>query len=299
MRYTLRQLEVFLATARHESVSQAAVELALSQSAVSGALRDLEKQFDVVLFDRVGKRLYLSEFGRELRAPAEDVLARARELEQSLGGSSVRGRLRVGATLTIGNYLAVPMIAAFRERYPEADVQLEVANTASIAARVADYTLDMGLVEGEFNHPDLSLQPWRGDELCVFAAPGHPVLARGDLDDVGLVAQDWILREPGSGTRQAFDRAMHGILASMNVVLELQHTEAIKRAVEAGLGLGCLSRISLEDAFRRGSLVPVAVPGRDLRRGLGILLHRQKYQGPALRAWLALCRERGEAGADA
>lgn len=297
MRYTLRQLEVFLATARHESVSQAAAELAMSQSAVSGSLRDLEAQFDVVLFDRIGKRLRLSEFGRELRAPAEDVLARARELEQALGGSAVRGRLRVGATLTIGNYLAVPMIAAFRERHPEADVQLEVANTASIAARVADYSLDMGLVEGEFNHPDLALQPWRSDELCVFAAPGHPALRAGPLDDAGLVAQPWILREAGSGTRQAFDRAMHGILASMHIVLELQHTEAIKRAVEAGMGLGCLSRISLEDAFRRGSLVPVPVRGRDLRRQLGILLHRSKYQGPALRAWLALCREAGEAAA--
>lgn len=295
MRYTLRQLEVFLATARHESVSRAAEDLALSQSAVSGSLRDLETQFDVVLFDRIGKRLRLSEFGRELRASAEDVLARARELEQALGGSSVRGRLRVGATLTIGNYLAVPMIAAFRERYPETDVQLEVANTASIAARVADYSLDMGLVEGEFNQPDLSLQPWRGDELCVFAAPGHPVLSQGALDDAALAAQSWILREPGSGTRQAFDRAMHGILATMDIVLELQHTEAIKRAVEAGMGLGCLSRISLEDAFRRGSLVPVPVQGRDLHRQLGILLHRDKYQGPALRAWLGLCREAGEA----
>lgn len=298
MRYTLRQLEVFLATARHESVSQAAVELAMSQSAVSGALRDLEGQFDVVLFDRIGKRLRLSEFGRELRAPAEDVLDRARELEQALGGSSVRGRLRVGATLTIGNYLAVPMIAAFRERHPEADVQLEVANTAAIASRVADYSLDMGLVEGEFNHPDLLLQPWRGDELCVFAAPGHPVLRQLPLDDKDLAAQPWILRESGSGTRQAFDRAMHGLLPSLEVSLELQHTEAIKRAVEAGLGLGCLSRISLEDAFQRGSLVPVPVAGRDFHRQLGILLHRHKYQGPALRAWLALCQEMGEGSDD-
>lgn len=291
MRFSLRQLEVFLATARHENVTRAAADLAMSQSAASGSLRELEEQFDVRLFDRVGKRLQLSELGRQLRPQAETVLAQARAFEQALAGEEVMGRLRVGATMTIGNYLAVAMIADFRSRYPAAEIALSVANTETIAEQVASFELDMGMIEGEFHHPDLETLHWRRDELVVFAAPDHPLASSSGLDDKALLSLPWILRERGSGTRQTFDRAMHGLLPDLAISMELQHTEAIKRAVEAGLGVGCLSRISLLEAFKRGSLVPLQVPGRDFSRELYLISHRKKFQGAALKHWLQLCRE--------
>jgi DNA-binding transcriptional LysR family regulator len=290
MRYSLRQLEVFLATARSENITRAAESLAMSQSAASGSLRDLESQFGVRLFDRIGKRLKLSELGRQLRPEAENLLARARDLEQALAGNRASGRLQLGATLTIGNYLAVPMIADFRQRYPGADVSLSVANTETIAARVAGFELDLGLVEGEIHHPDLEVLHWRKDKLQLFAAPEHPLAGR-PLEDADLLGLPWIVREPGSGTRQTFDRAMHGLLPGLQISLELQHTEAIKRAVEAGLGVGCLSQISLSEAFARGSLVPLQAPGRDFSRELFIINHRRKYHGAAVEQWLALCRD--------
>jgi len=159
MRYTLRQLQVFLAAARYENVSRAAETLAMSQSAASGALKELEQQFDVLLFDRIGKRLKLSELGRQLRPQAEALLAQARDFEQSLAGTEVKGTLRIGATLTIGNYLAVKMIADFRKQYPGTAVTLEVANTKTIAQQVADFEIDLGMIEGELHHPDLSTTP--------------------------------------------------------------------------------------------------------------------------------------------
>lgn len=290
MRYSLRQLEVFLAVARSENVSRAAETLAMSQSAASGALKELEQQFDVLLFDRMGKRLQLSELGRQLRPEAEALLAQAGAFEQSLVGESVGGRLRIGATLTIGNYLAVEMIAAFRQRYPETDIALGVANLQHIAEQVADFEIDLGMVEGELHHPDLEMHFWREDELQVFAAPGHPLAKKRAVSDEQLLAQDWIVREPGSGTRQTFDRAMQGILPDLKLSMELQHTEAIKRAVEAGLGIGCLSKISLVEAFRRGSLVPLRVPGRDFSRAFYLVTHRSKYHSTALRRWLELCQ---------
>ncbi len=290
MRYSLRQLEVFLATARFENVTRAADSLAMSQSAASGSLKELEQQFDVQLFDRVGKRLQLSELGRQLRPAAERLLAQAKSFEQALEGNEVIGRLQVGATLTIGNYLAVGLIAEFRRRFPEADVALSVANTESIAERVAGFELDMGLIEGELAHQDLETLHWREDELAVFAAPGHPLADARRVDDRQLLLQRWILREPGSGTRQTFERAMRGILPDLEIAMELQHTEAIKRAVEAGLGVGCLSRISLEDAFRRGTLVPLRVPQRDFSRQLYLILHRNKFHSATLRRWLDICR---------
>jgi DNA-binding transcriptional LysR family regulator len=204
------------------------------------------------------------------------------------------GRLQLGATMTIGNYLAVAMIANFRSRYPAAEIALHVANTEAIAEGVAGFELDVGMIEGEFHHPELDTTHWRNDELVVFAAPDHPqVISRG-LTDRDLLAQRWIVRERGSGTRQTFDRAMHGLLPGLAVAMELQHTEAIKRAVEAGLGIGCLSRISLADAFRRGSLVPLRVPGRDFSRELYLITHRKKFHGTTLQRWLELCRESGD-----
>ena len=139
MRYSLRQLEVFLATARYENVTRAAQALSMSQSAASGSLSELESQFDVKLFDRIGKRLQLSELGQQLRPRAESLLEQAQALEQALAGNEVIGRLQIGATLTIGNYIAVNMIADFRQQNPQADVVLQVANTETIAEQVASF----------------------------------------------------------------------------------------------------------------------------------------------------------------
>ena len=290
MKYTLRQLEVFLATARAQTLSQAAQELAMSQSAASDALAGLEHQFEVRLFDRIGKRLQLNETGRSLLPAAEELLVRARELERVLGRKDTAGSLAVGATLSIGNYLAVPIMLRYMHENPGARVTLDVANTATIAQKIARFELDVGLIEGEIRHPELELAPWRDDELVVFCAPQHPLAKRRRLGERELLAATWILREPGSGTRQAFDRAMHGLLPQLDVLLELQHTEAIKRAVESGIGIGCLSRATMQEAFQRGSLVPLAVPARDFTRQFYIVLHRRKYHSAGIRRWVELCR---------
>lgn len=262
----------------------------MSQSAVSGALSDLERQFDIQLFERIGKRLQLSGLGRSLRARAEALQEQAREFEGSLASHDSVGLLRVGATLSIGNHLMVPQIARFMREHPGARVTLDVANTAEIARRVANFEIDLGLVEGELQEPELKVTRWRPDELVVFCAPTHPFASRPELTDEDLLAASWIVRERGSGTRQAFERAMHGLLPDLKVVLELQHTEAIVGAVEAGLGVGCISRIALEEAFRRGALVPCRVPGRDFQRWFYLVLHEQKYQSASLLSFLEQLR---------
>ncbi len=291
MRFSLRQLEIFLATARYENVTRAADALSMSQSAASGSLSELERSFDMQLFDRVGKRLKLNELGAQLRPGAENLLEQAREFELALAGRHVVGKLKLGATLSIGNYLAVGMIAQFRQRFPNSDVTLSVANTETIAEQVRQFELDVGLIEGELHDAELEAMPWRDDELQVFAAPGHPLAGSKSMTDAQLREQAWIVREPGSGTRQTFDRAMHGILADLNIAMELQHTEAIKRAVEAELGVGCLSAICLQEAFSRGSLVPLSVPGRNFKRQFHIILHRKKFRSESLSQWLKLCLE--------
>jgi DNA-binding transcriptional LysR family regulator len=169
-------------------------------------------------------------------------------------------------------------------------VALHVHNTAQIVHQIAHYELDLGLIEGECHHPDIEVQPWVEDELVVFCAPQHQLATRGKVGLDELRNEGWILREKGSGTRMRFDQAVRGHHAPLNVRLELEHTEAIKRAVESGLGIGCISRLALRDAFRRGSLVPVETPDLDLARQFYFIWHKQKYQTSAMREFLELCR---------
>lgn len=290
MKYTLRQLEIFVAVARHESVSRAADELALSQSATSTALGELERQFDTQLFDRIGKALRLNELGQVLLPHAVQLLEHAAEIETLLASKTDYGPLQIGATLTIGNYLATLIAAEFLRLHPSAQVKLSVHNSATIVHQLVHYDLDLGLIEGACRHPDLVAEPWVEDELVVFCAPGHP-LAHGrpaTLDELG--AQDWVLREAGSGTRETFDQALRHFGGELKVRLELEHTEAIKRAVESGIGIGCISRLALREAFRRGSLVAVDTPQLDLRRQFQFVTHKRKYVTAGMREFIALCR---------
>lgn len=290
MRYTLRQLEVFVAVGRCESVSRAADTLALSQSAVSTALGSFERQFNGQFLDRVGKTLRLNELGRQLLPKAVELLDRAREIEDLLQGKSGLGAIEIGATLTIGNYLATLIVASFLQQHPESRVRLHVHNTATIVQQVAHYELDLGLIEGECSHPDLKVQRWVGDELVVFCSPNFHLAKHTSVSTEELAMQPWIMREHGSATRETLEHAMRHHASRLNIRLELQHTEAIKRAVEFGLGIGCISRLALREAFRRGNLMPIATPGLDLRRQFHFLWHKEKYQTLGMREFLALCR---------
>ncbi len=291
MKYTLRQLEIFVAISRTASVSRASEVLSLSQSATSTALSELEKQFDLQLFDRVGKSLRINETGQQLLPRAVELLDRAKEIENLLQGHAGFGHMKIGATLTVGNYLATILAARFLQEHPDSRIALQVHNTSTIVQKIANHELDLGLIEGDCNHPDIEVQAWIADELVVFSAPNHPLAKLQKVSLTQLLNEQWILREKGSGTRETFDRAFHNHHADLNIRLELEHTEAIKRAVESGLGIGCISRLALKDAFRRGSLVPIATPQLDLGRFFYFLWHKQKYQTTGMREFLNLCRQ--------
>ncbi|MES2499929.1 MAG: LysR family transcriptional regulator [Pseudomonadota bacterium] len=291
MKYSLRQLEIFVAISRTANVSRAAEELSLSQSATSTALGEFEKQFDLQLFDRVSKSLRINEIGQQLLPRAVELLDRAKEIEALLQGNTSFGHMKIGATLTVGNYLVTILVARFLQAHPESRIQLQVQNTSAIVQQIANHELDLGLIEGDCDHPDIEVQPWIADELVVFSAPDHPLAKLRKVTIEQLLLEPWILREKGSGTRETFNRAFHNYNARLNIRLELEHTEAIKRAVESGLGIGCISRLALKDAFRRGSLVPLITPQLSLNRYFYFLWHKQKYQTIGMREFLALCRQ--------
>lgn len=290
MRFTLRQLEIFTSVAKLESVSRASELLSLSQSATSTGLAEIEKQFDTLLFDRVGKSLRLNDLGRRLLPQAVDLLDRAKGIEDLLMGRKGYGNLSIGATLTIGNYLATLIAANFLQSYPESGLKLSVQNTSAIVDGLLQFELDLGLIEGFCAHPDLHVEPWIEDELVVFCSPEHPLAYKKKVTLKELMEQPWIMREKGSGTRELIDQVLASHNAYPNIKLELEHTEAIKRAVESGLGLGCISRLALKDAFRRGSLVPIEMPKLNLKRNFHFVIHKQKFITSGIKDFLCACK---------
>lgn len=289
MKFTLRQLEIFLAVAKHENVSKAAQALHISQSAASAALQALESHYGAALFDRHGNRLSLNPTGRSLRLEAETLYSHCQQFEQSLQRHSDLGHLRIGASFTIGNHLVVRYLADYLNQYPEADVQLVTANTPEVADKVLNYEVDLGMIESEVQHRDLELIPWKEDELVVFCSVKHPLAEQGKLTNKDVRNARWILREANSGARHTFERAMSDLLPGIHVYQVFRHNEAIKSAVESGLGIGCLSRIVLKRDFANGSLVPLSLSRRDMRRRFYFALRKKRHNKTAVDHWIKLC----------
>ena len=286
MHITLRQLEVFTEVLKCGSTTQASSALSLSQSAVSAALSDLETQLSVRLFDRVGKRLVVNEHGRLLYPKAMALLEQAGEIEHLF--QSEAGALRIAASSTIGNYILPKMIAGYRRDFPAVPLELNVGNSRDVINAVADFRVDLGLIEGPCHMPDLLTQTWQQDELVVFAAPDHPLLqAPVTLD--ALAQAPWILREAGSGTREVVEHILLSHLSHFDLVMELGNSEAIKHAVRYGIGISCLSRRVIEEQLQTGVLVEVPVPLPQLNRALYLIHHRQKHMSKALERFLIYC----------
>jgi DNA-binding transcriptional LysR family regulator len=285
---TLRQLGVFVAVARAGSTRAAADRVARSQSAASSALAELEATLGVKLFDRVGRRLTLNAQGRALLPRAVNLLEQAAEIGQ-LFGAADQGALRVAASFTVGEYLLPPLIAGWKRAHPGTRLRLDIANTRAVLDAVAALEVDVGFIEGARTHPDLDVAHWRDDELVVVAAAGHPMAGRR-VDRAWLRAAPWILREPGSGTREAADRWLVPGLGRLRIEMELGSNEAVKRAVAAGQGVGLLSVHAVEEAVAAGVLTRLQTPLPRMHRSLAIVTHRERQPGRALAGFLAHCR---------
>jgi DNA-binding transcriptional LysR family regulator len=295
LRLTLRQLEVFAATAHAGSTRAGAERVARSQSAASSAIADLEEALGAQLFDRVGRRLLLNENGRALQAKAQDLLAEALQMQALFAGAHA-APLRVAASFTIGEYLLPQRVSAWTVLHPRSQVRLQIANTSDVIEAVAGFDVDVGFIEGTQTHPDVLVRPWLHDELVIVAAPGHPLAARG-ASAHQLAAATWVVREPGSGTRQASDAWLLRHLEQVQVGFELGSTEAIKRVVASGLGLGCLSRFTVEESLADGRLVEIRTRLPRAPRRLAIVVHRDRKLGPATAEFVAHCSAAAAKGA--
>ncbi|MGE4239190.1 MAG: LysR family transcriptional regulator [Ramlibacter sp.] len=283
----MRQLEVFAAVARGGTTRAAADEISRSQSAASNALGELEAVLGVQLFDRVGKKLAINENGRALLPRAAGILEQAGETE-TLFRSAHAAPLRIASSYTIGEYLLPELIAKWKAAHPHSHVHVRIANTHDVFESVAGFAADVGFIEGTHTHPSLTVRRWRSDNMVIIAPRGHPLAGR-KVNARQLHRATWVLREAGSGTREASDRWLIPHLAEMQVELELGSNEAVKRSVAAGIGLGCLSRLAVSDAVAQGWLVQLQPTFPIVERTLSIVVHRSKRLGAAAEGFIRHC----------
>lgn len=291
---TLEQLRIFVAVAEREHVTRAAVDLNLTQSATSAAIAALEARYAIKLFNRIGRRIELTQAGRLFLAEARAVLARAATAETMLDDIAglKRGSLMLAASQTVGNYWLPPLMNRYRASYPGITLALTIGNTETVADTVREGVADLGFVEGPVDDQALSVTPVAEDEMVLVVSPALSRPTRPALSKADLKAMRWVFREPGSATRALFEKAMAkaGLRVSdINMVLELPSNEAVRAAVEDGAGAAVLSKLVVAASIEAGSLIDLnfVLP----KRKFFALHHKERSITQAERELLKLADE--------
>lgn len=274
---TLRQLKVFETVARHQSFSRAAEELYLSQPAVSMQIKQLEENVSLPLFELMGKRIHLTEAGSELYHYSRDILQRLSDLETALEElkGMERGKLNI-AVVTTANYFAPHLLAKFCQRHKSITVSLNVSNRESVLKQLDDNIIDLAIMGQPPEGLDIVSQSFMENPLVVVAPPDHSLCDKTKIPVKRLAQEVFLVREPGSGTRSAMERFFKQHSARIRTGMETDTTEAIKQAVQAGMGLGIMSRHTAELELTTGRLKVLDVQGFPIQRNWFVVIRKNK-----------------------
>ena len=277
----LHQLELFVAVADHGSFTRAAEALHISQPSVSARIRDLEDSLGQHLFEQVGRRIYLTDAGQELKEHAAAILLRVSEATRALDEIEglQRGTLRVVATTTVGSYVLPRLMGHFKRAYPGIALALDVTNWSRAVELLRHHRMDLAVLGPTDEIEDMVVQDFVKNELVVAAAPSHPLSGRANVPFTELATHPVLVREQGSGTRADTERLFKDYGVELIVAMELRHSTAIKQGVMAGLGVSLLSKQAMGLELTNGTLVALDVEGLPLRRDWHIV-HRHERRLP-------------------
>jgi DNA-binding transcriptional LysR family regulator len=259
MALSFHQLHIFHTVAEKGSFSAAALALHMTQPAVTMQIQALEDYFGTKLFHRSTKKIELSEAGRELLIYAKRSIELVKETDVAMSKFThmLQGRLQLGASLTVGEYILPRLLGPFNQEYPNIAIQMKVMNTSQILEDMLRHQLTFGLIEAPVAHQDVYTEPVLSDELKLIVPAGHPLLSEAPLTLERVLQFPFVLREKGSGTRQVMEEELRRVGADperMKIVMELGSTGAVKSAVEAGLGITFLSQTSVKHELALGVL---------------------------------------------
>src|SRR5574340_341002 len=285
-----RRLQVFYTVAKQLSYTKAAELLFMTQPAVTFQVKQLEEHFNTRLFERSHSKITLTPAGELAMEYAERILNLGAEMETRMGEltGQISGALLLGASTTIAEYMLPRILGAFKARYPQVQARLTVANSETIESKVADHTLDVGLIDRKSHHPNLTTEICCEDELVVICDLRHPFAKLEAVTPAWLAEQPYVSRESGSGTREVVDdffRQSGLAPEDLNSVMELGSPEAIKGAVEAGLGIAIISRATILKELKLGDLAAVPLQPR-LIRPLSLVYAQEKFRSRLLQTFL-------------
>jgi DNA-binding transcriptional LysR family regulator len=269
-------LKIFLVVHEYRNMTHAARALYLSQPAVSQVISELEEYYHVRLFERMNRRLFPTPAGDQLAVRAREILMLLDQTQQELSDLSQGSSLRIGVSLTIGTHILPELLSNFRQRMPGVEVFSLVDNTHAVEQLLLENRIDLGLVEGSAQSPDVVERPIREDQLVIVAAPAHPLSRKKRVTLADLENGRFIIREEGSGTRATFESAMQAAGVTWQIAGVYNNIDAIKQAAQSNVGLAIVPRISIQKELRQGRVRLVKVQGLSLSRKFSFVFHRQK-----------------------
>lgn len=290
-----RRLQVFYTVAKLLSFTKAAETLHMTQPAVTFQVRQLEEHFNTRLFDRTHNRISLTEAGKRVYEHAEKIFELYDRLENAVREltGEVSGVLIIGASTTIAEYLLPALLGDFKNKYPDVNVRLKVANTEAIVSMVENNVIDLGVVEAPVANKNLAVELCKDDQLVAIVPHDHPLAQQSVVKPEDVLKYPFISREEGSGTREVIIEYLgeHGVnTAGLNIIMELGSSEAIKGAVEAGIGITILSRATMEKELKLGTLTAIPLDPQ-LDRPFSFVHQKQKFRQRAMEELLEFARE--------
>lgn len=277
-----RRLQVFHTVARLLSFTKAAESLHMTQPAVTFQVRQLEDYFNTRLFDRTHNRISLTEAGAHVYEYAARIFELYGEMENSVRAMTgeISGSLTIGASTTIAEYMLPALLGDFKVKYPEVNIHLKVSNTEGIVSMVENNTIDLGVVEAPVANKNLVVEICKADQLVAIVPPNHPEAKRSSLGYADLVKYPFICREEGSGTREVINEYLSQVkdaASDLKISMELGSPEAVKGAVEAGMGISVVSRATIQKELKLGTLVAINLDPV-LERPFSFVHQKQKFR---------------------
>ena len=286
---TVRHMRVFVEVYRAGSITRAAEKLHVTQPAVTRAVQELEEYYGVHLFERMNRRLQVTECGRQLYEQAVHIVELFDDMEQELRNWDTLGVLRVGASITLGNDLLPGLAAEFRQTHPQLRVQVKIENGAALQRELADNTLDLAMIEGGADRPELLSRQFSTDHLTLIVPPEHPLLQQQAVHLADLLGYDLLMREQGSAGRAFVDNAFALRGLTPHPLWESGSTAALVKAVARGLGISVLPEKLVRQAAAAGHIVLCPVCDEAFTRPYCFVWHKNKYLTKAAKDWMSLC----------
>lgn len=287
---TLRHLKIFIAVCETGTITAAGEKLFIAQPSISLAVSELETHYGIKLFDRISRKLYITEVGKQFLQYATHIVSLFDEMEKGIKNWDSLGKLRIGSSITIGNHLIPVLVKEMKNHYPLLDIEVVIDNSQKIESYILENTIDIGLIEGNTHSSFIHTEPFRKDELCFICSLSHEFANRDDVHIYELNNRDFLLREKGSAGREIFDLFIESNNISINECWQSTSTQALINAVSNNIGISLLPYLLVKDNIKRKEISSFKVENLSLHRDFSLIYHKNKFLTENLFYFIELCK---------